>query len=110
LEKTPKKTEHGDFPKMSGKVERENFLLLKKQSIIFEINGSNNLIRVFNKYLKNKVTKTISKEIGILIWENSNLRCGIFLIDEWTFSKRIDNILTLFLLILYFKEHDSRVL
>lgn len=106
--KNTQKTEHGDLSKMSGKLERENFLLLKKQSIIFEINGSNNLIRVFNKYLRNKVTKTISKEIGILIWENSNLRCGIFLIDEWTFSKRIDNILTLFLLILYFMEHNSR--
>ena len=88
-----------------GNLKKKNLYSIKKQGIIFEINGSNNLIRIFNKYLRNKSTKKVSKEIGILIWENSQNRCGIFLMDEWVFSKRIENILTLVLLILYSNEH-----
>ena len=48
-----------------------------------------------------RVPKKITKEIGILILEITNIKCGIFLTDEIEFSKRIENFLTIFLLIIY---------
>ena len=86
---------------IKNKKTEKKIFLENNQKFIFEINVSNNLIRVLNKYLQLKKSKKITKEIGILILEITNIKCGNFLTDEIEFSKRIENFLTIFLLIIY---------
>ena len=75
-----------------------------EQNVMFDINGSNTLIRMLNKYLKTKKTKKTSKEVGLLILEITYMRCGILINNEKNFTKRIENFLIIFLLILYSKD------
>lgn len=79
-------------------------LLSTEQNIVFDINGSNSLIRILNKYLKTKKTKKTSKEIGLLLWELTHTKCGMLMNDKKNFIKRIENFLIIFLLILYSKD------
>jgi HSP90 family molecular chaperone len=94
---------------IKNKKTEKKFFLKNNQKFIFEINVSNNLIRVLNKYLQLKKSKKITKEIGILILEITKIKCAIFLTDENEFSKRIENFLTIFLLIIY-SEYLSNII
>ena len=94
-----------DSQKLVKNYEKKNFFLSKRQYIIFEINGANNLIRILNKYLSRNTTVKTTKEIGILVWETTSLKCGIFLSNEKNFIKRIENFLTIFILIIYSKKN-----
>jgi hypothetical protein len=95
--------------KIKNKKIEKKFFLKNNQKFILEINVSNNLIRVLNKYLQLKKSKKITKEIGILILEITKIKCAIFLTDENEFSKRIENFLTIFLLIIY-SEYLSNII
>jgi HSP90 family molecular chaperone len=77
---------------------KSKYPLIKNENLILKINGSNNLIRILNHYLKTKKTKKFSKEIGNLIWEISIIKSGHYLDVEDSFLKRFENILTLFVL------------
>jgi len=72
--------------------------LKENNNLILKINGSNNLIRILNHHLKTKKTKKVSKEIGNLIWEISIIKSGVKFEIEESFLKRVENILTLFLI------------
>ena len=94
-------------PEFMKQTTKQNFVFFKKTFVIFEINGANNLIRTLNKYLKENTTTKISKEIGILIWEVTHLRCGILLDNEENFSRRVENLVTIFIIILYHKKYKK---
>ena len=86
------------------KIKKMDSLSSIEQNVMFDINGSNTLIRMLNKYLKTKKTKKTSKEVGLLILEITYMRCGILINNEKNFTKRIENFLIIFLLILYSKD------
>ena len=98
---------HNISPEFMKQTTKQNFVFFKKTFIIFEINGANNLIRILNKYLKANTTTKISKEIGLLLWEVTHLRCGILLDNEENFSRRVENLVTIFVIILYHKKYKK---
>ena len=88
----------GNFKKKTNGMD---LFWLRKQYMIFEINGANDLIRIINIYLKNKATTKLSNEIAILIWEITHVKCGLSPPNQENFPKRIENILIIFILVLY---------
>ena len=76
---------------------KKNFLNINNR-IILKINGSNNLIRILNHHLKTKKSQKFLKEIGNLVWEISIIKSEINVEIGENFLKRIENILTLFLI------------
>jgi HSP90 family molecular chaperone len=75
----------------------DSFRKISIFSKILELNTESYLLKVFEKSLNDKEFLIIKKQISILIWEITFLRCGYSLPNRELFLERVENMLFLLL-------------
>jgi len=88
--------------------QRKSFFLLQEYSNIFEINSSDHLVELLSFISKGSKNQTITKEIGILLWEITYLNCSLEIPDRSSFIKRV-RLITITLLILITPLENSKM-
>jgi len=75
----------------------DSFRKISIFSKILELNTESYLLKIFEKSLNDKEFLIIKKQISILIWEITFLRCGYSLPNRELFLERVENMLFLLL-------------